>query len=101
MVEPGVINLDLQNLLAPLGYLYAPDPASQKVSTMGGNVGENSGGPHCLKYGVTTNHVYGLEVVLPDGEVIHTGGTCEDNPGYDLTGADGGLRGDPGRSHRP
>ncbi|MGE5619414.1 MAG: FAD-binding oxidoreductase [Sphingomonadaceae bacterium] len=86
VVEPGVINLDLQNLLAPMGYLYAPDPASQKVSTMGGNVGENSGGPHCLKYGVTTNHVYGLELVLPDGKVIHTGGPCEDNPGYDLTG---------------
>lgn len=86
VVEPGVINLELQNTLAPLGYLYAPDPASQKVSTMGGNTGENSGGPHCLKYGVTTNHVYGLEVVLADGEVIHTGGAVEDSPGYDLTG---------------
>src|SRR5512133_107647 len=86
VVEPGVVNLDLQNFLAPMGYLYAPDPASQKVSTLGGNVGENSGGPHCLKYGVTTNHVYGLEVVLPDGEVVYTGGAVEDNPGYDLTG---------------
>jgi len=86
VVQPGVVNLELQNLLAPFGYLYAPDPASQKVSTMGGNVGENSGGPHCLKYGVTTNHVYGLEVVLPNGEVIHTGGAVEDCPGYDLTG---------------
>ena len=86
VVEPGVVNLDLQNLLAPMGYLYAPDPASQKVSTMGGNIGENSGGPHCLKYGVTTNHVYGLEVVLPSGEIVHTGGPVEDNPGYDLTG---------------
>gem|GEM_PF-1313371 len=86
VVEPGIINLELQNTLAPLGYLYAPDPASQKVSTLGGNVGENSGGPHCLKYGVTTNHVYGLEVVLADGQVIHTGGKVEDNPGYDLTG---------------
>ncbi|MGI5836728.1 MAG: FAD-binding oxidoreductase, partial [Chloroflexota bacterium] len=85
-VEPGIINLELQNILAPLGYLYAPDPASQKVSTLGGNIGENSGGPHCLKYGVTTNHVYGLEVVLADGQVIHTGGKVEDNPGYDLTG---------------
>lgn len=93
VVEPGVVNLDLQNMLAPLGYLYAPDPASQKVSTLGGNIGENSGGPHCLKYGVTTNHVYGLEVVLHDGEVIHTGGPCEDNPGYDLTGAIVGSEG--------
>lgn len=86
VVEPGIINLELQNMLAPKGYLYAPDPASQKVSTLGGNIGENSGGPHCLKYGVTTNHVYGLEMVLPDGEILHTGGPCEDNPGYDLTG---------------
>jgi glycolate oxidase len=86
VVEPGVVNLDLQNLLAPMGYLYAPDPASQKVSTLGGNIGENSGGPHCLKYGVTTNHVYGLEVVLSNGDVVNTGGPCEDNPGYDLTG---------------
>lgn len=86
VVEPGVINLDLQNFLAPMGYLYAPDPASQKVSTLGGNVGENSGGPHCLKYGVTTNHVYGLEFVTASGEVVNTGGMCEDNPGYDLTG---------------
>jgi len=93
VVEPGVVNLDLQNLLAPMGYLYAPDPASQKVSTLGGNIGENSGGPHCLKYGVTTNHVYGLEVVLPDGEVINTGGPCEDNPGYDLTGTIVGSEG--------
>jgi len=86
VVEPGVVNLDLQNLLAPMGYLYAPDPASQKVSTLGGNVGENSGGPHCLKYGVTTNHVHGLEAVLPNGDIVHTGGPCEDSPGYDLTG---------------
>ena len=86
VVEPGVYNLDLQNALGEKGYLYAPDPASQKVSTMGGNVAENAGGPHCLKYGVTTNHVLGLEIVLPDGEVIQTGGECLDLPGYDLTG---------------
>ncbi|MHB1134705.1 MAG: FAD-binding oxidoreductase [Chloroflexota bacterium] len=86
VVQAGVINLDLQSALAPLGYYYAPDPASQKVSTMGGNVGEDSGGPHCLKYGVTSNHILGLAVVLPDGEVIHTGGIVEDNAGYDLTG---------------
>ncbi len=86
VVEPGVVNLDLQNLLAPFGYLYAPDPSSQKVSTLGGNVGENAGGPHCLKYGITTDHVLGLEAVLPDGEVVNTGGPVEDTPGYDLTG---------------
>ena len=63
-VEPGVITLDLQTLLLEKGFIYAPDPASQKVSTLGGNFGENSGGPHCLKYGVTTNHVLGAEVVL-------------------------------------
>ncbi|MGI5835411.1 MAG: FAD-binding oxidoreductase [Chloroflexota bacterium] len=86
VLEPGVINLELQGMLAPLGYLFAPDPSSQKVTTLGGNVGENAGGPHCFKYGITTNHVYGLEVVLADGEIVHTGGTVEDCPGYDLTG---------------
>lgn len=86
VLEPGVINLELQNHLASRGYLYAPDPSSQKVTTIGGNVGENAGGPHCFKYGITTNHVCGLEVVLPDGEVVHTGGAAEDSPGYDLTG---------------
>lgn len=86
LVEPGVFNLALQKALIPLGYYYAPDPASQKVSTMGGNVGENSGGPHCLKYGVTMNHVLGVEVVLPNGEVSWIGGKAPDMPGYDLTG---------------
>jgi glycolate oxidase len=85
-VEPGVITLDLQNMLLKKGFLYAPDPASQKVSTLGGNFGENSGGPHCLKYGVTTNHVLGAEVVLYDGTIVWTGGKTPDNPGYDLTG---------------
>jgi glycolate oxidase len=85
-VEPGVITLDLQELLLKKGYVYAPDPASQKTSTLGGNFGENAGGPHCLKYGVTTNHVLGAEVVLYDGTVIWTGGKCRENPGYDLTG---------------
>ncbi len=85
-VEPGIFNLDLQNELARHGYYYAPDPASQKVSTLGGNLGENSGGPHCLKYGVTTNHILGAEVVLPDGTIIRTGGKANDNPGYDLVG---------------
>ncbi|MBN1106983.1 MAG: FAD-binding protein [Deltaproteobacteria bacterium] len=85
-VEPGIITLDLQNLLLKHGLVYAPDPASQKVSTLGGNFGENSGGPHCLKYGVTTNHVLGAEVVLYDGTVIWTGGKAQDHSGYDLTG---------------
>src|SRR5512136_1538329 len=69
-VEPGVITLDLQTMLLKKGFVYAPDPASQKVSTLGGNFGENSGGPHCLKYGVTTNHILGAEVVWPDGERV-------------------------------
>jgi glycolate oxidase len=85
-VEPGVITLDLQTLVLQQGFVYAPDPASQKVSTLGGNFGENSGGPHCLKYGVTTNHILGAEVVLDDGSVVWTGGKSQDNPGFDLTG---------------
>lgn len=93
VVEPGVYNLTLQNALAPLGYFYAPDPASQRVSTIGGNVGENSGGPLCLKYGVTTNHVLGMEVVLPDGAVVKMGGKALDQPGYDLTGVFVGSEG--------
>ncbi|NWF57536.1 MAG: FAD-binding protein [Syntrophaceae bacterium] len=86
LVEPGVYNLTLQNALAPLGYYYAPDPASQKVSTLGGNFGENAGGPHCLKYGVTSNHVLGAEVVLPNGEIVWLGGKAVDPPGPDLLG---------------
>ncbi len=85
-VEPGVITLDLQTAVAKMGLLYAPDPASQKTSTLGGNIGENSGGPHCLKYGVTTNHVMGLKMVLYDGEIVDVGGKAPDRPGYDLTG---------------
>lgn len=86
LVEPAVYNLTLQNALAPLGYYYAPDPASQKVSTLGGNLGENAGGPHCLKYGVTSNHVLGIETVLPNGEVVWLGGKAVDPPGPDLPG---------------
>ena len=86
VAEPGVVNLWLTNEVESKGYYYAPDPSSQQACTIGGNVAENSGGPHTLKYGVTTNHVLGLEVVLPDGRVIHTGGKTEDTPGYDLTG---------------
>ena len=86
VVQPGVVNLDLQQMLAPQGMQFCPDPASQKVSTIGGNVGENAGGPHCLKYGVTVTHVLGLTVVLPSGEVKRFGGKAVDPPGYDLVG---------------
>ncbi|HUI41565.1 MAG TPA: FAD-linked oxidase C-terminal domain-containing protein [Terriglobia bacterium] len=85
-VQPGVVNLDLSLAVAGQGYCYVPDPSSQKACTLGGNVAENSGGPHTLCSGVTTNHVLGLEVVLPDGSVIHTGAKYWDRPGYDLTG---------------
>ncbi len=95
-VQPGLFNLELGNALAPLGYQYLPDPASQKAATLGGNVAENSGGPHCFKYGVTTNHVLGLTVVLPDGQVIETGGKAPDTPGYDLTGVFVGSEGTMG-----
>ncbi len=85
-VQPGIFTLDFQNEVAKLGYVYQPDPASQKVSTIGGNVSENSGGPHCLKYGTTTNHVRGLEIVLDDGTVVETGGKAAGGPGYDIKG---------------
>lgn len=93
IVEPGVVNLWLTRRLAPEGYHYAPDPSSQGACTIGGNVATNSGGPHTLKYGVTVNHVLGLEFVLPDGTVIETGGPIEDTPGYDLTGVIVGSEG--------
>ena len=96
VVQPGVTNLELQNALAPLGFFYAPDPASQKVATLGGNVGENSGGPRCLKYGVTTNHILGLEVILATGEIVRLGGQAYDPPGYDLRGALVGSEGTMG-----
>ncbi len=96
VVQPGVTNLELQNALAPLGFFYAPDPASQKVATLGGNVGENSGGPRCLKYGVTTNHILGLDVVLSNGESVRIGGCAYDPPGYDLRGALVGSEGTMG-----
>jgi glycolate oxidase len=90
VVEPGVVNLDITQAVEADGYFYAPDPSSQRACTIGGNVSENSGGPHTLAYGVTTNHVLGLEAVLPDGSVIQTGGGLSlgsyDAPGYDLTG---------------
>jgi len=86
IVEPGVINLDVTAAAAAYGLCYVPDPSSQTVSTIGGNVAENAGGPHCLLYGMTSNHVLGLEVVLPDGEVVQLGGLAPDSPGYDLRG---------------
>jgi glycolate oxidase len=85
-VQPGVVNLDVTLAVQGQGYFYAPDPSSQRACTMGGNVAENAGGPHTLAYGVTTNHVLGLECVLPDGTVVETGGKAPDSPGYDLTG---------------
>ena len=93
VVEPGVINLWVTQEVAPEGYYFAPDPSSQLVCSIGGNVAENSGGAHCLKYGFTTNHVTALEVVLPDGEVAHLGGDAPDPPGYDLLGAFVGSEG--------
>lgn len=86
VVEPGVINLELTKVVAPYGFFYAPDPSSQMVCTLGGNVAENAGGIHCIAYGATTNHITGLEVVLPDGEVIEIGGKSLDAPLYDLVG---------------
>ena len=84
--EPGVVNLDLSKAVAQHGLYYAPDPSSQAACSLGGNVAENSGGAHCLAYGVTTNHVLGLELVMPDGRVIEVDGSALDAPGYDLTG---------------
>src|SRR3954469_10524864 len=93
VVEPGVVNLWLTNHTKPHGHHFAPDPSSQGACTIGGNVATNSGGPHTLKYGVTVNHVLGVEIVLPDGRVATTGGPAEDNPGYDLTGVIVGSEG--------
>jgi len=93
VVEPGVINLSVSQEVAGAGFFYAPDPSSQQVCSIGGNVAENSGGAHCLKYGFTTTHVVGMEVVLPDGSLIHLGGKTLDHPGYDLPGVFVGSEG--------
>lgn len=93
VVEPGVINLEVTGQVASANYFYAPDPSSQSVCSIGGNVAENSGGAHCLKYGFTTTHVLGLEVVLPDGSVVTLGGNALDTPGYDLAGVFVGAEG--------
>jgi glycolate dehydrogenase FAD-linked subunit len=86
VVQPGVINLDLSKVAEPYGMFFAPDPSSQKASTIGGNIANNAGGPHCLSLGVTVNHVLGVEVVLHDGSLAHFGGRSPDSPGLDLTG---------------
>src|SRR5579872_1720757 len=95
VVQPGVVNLDITLAVQAQGYFYAPDPSSQRACTIGGNVAENSGGPHTLAYGVTTNHVLGLEFVMPDGTIHTTGGKELDQPGYDvvglLTGSEGTM----------
>src|SRR5439155_1669922 len=93
VVEPGLVNLHLSWKVGPRGYYYAPDPSSQQACTIGGNIANNSGGPHTLKYGVTTNHVLGLEVVMPDGEIVWLGGKTREAPGYDLAGVFVGSEG--------
>ncbi|HEU4347421.1 MAG TPA: FAD-linked oxidase C-terminal domain-containing protein [Actinoplanes sp.] len=93
VVEPGVINLQVSKSAHPHGHYYAPDPSSQQICTIGGNLAENSGGAHCLKYGFTTNHVLGAQVVTPDGDLVRLGGRAPDAPGYDLLGAFVGSEG--------
>ena len=93
VVEPGLVNLHLSWAVGPRGFYYAPDPSSQQACTIGGNIANNSGGPHTLKYGVTVNHVLGLEVVLPDGEIVWLGGKTRDALGYDLAGVFVGSEG--------
>ena len=84
--EPGVTNLEITRQVAPFGYYYAPDPSSQQVCSIGGNVAENSGGAHCLKYGFTVHHILALEAVLPNGELVQLGGGLADTPGPDVLG---------------
>jgi glycolate oxidase len=96
VVETGCINLRLSDHIKPTGLHFAPDPSSQQACTIGGNLSENSGGPHCLKYGATSYHVLGVEVVLPDGEVVWLGGKTPDAPGYDLRGVFVGSEGTMG-----
>jgi glycolate oxidase len=96
VVEPGVTNLAVSKAAEPFGYFYAPDPSSQVICSIGGNVAENSGGAHCLKHGFTVNHVTGLEVVTPDGEIVWLGDGTGAAPGYDLLGAFTGSEGTMG-----
>jgi glycolate oxidase len=95
-VQPGVLNLDVSTAVAHLGLHYAPDPSSQQACSIGGNVGTNAGGPHCLAYGVTVQHVMGVEMVRHDGEVVVLGGAAPDPPGYDLRGLVVGAEGTVG-----
>jgi glycolate oxidase len=92
-VQPGLVNLGLTQAVSDQGWFFAPDPSSQMVSSIGGNVSTNAGGPHCLKYGITTNHVLGLEMVTGRGELVQLGGKGADRPGYDLTGVAVGSEG--------
>jgi glycolate oxidase len=100
VVQPGVINAWITQAVAAQGYFYAPDPSSQSVCSIGGNVAENSGGVHCLKYGVTANHILGLTVVLPDGEVVRWGGQDPGDARLRLGGPVRRLRGHSGHCHR-
>jgi glycolate oxidase len=93
IIEPGVINLDLDTYVRKFGMRYAPDPSSQRACSLGGNIAENAGGPHCLAYGTTTNHILGLEVALEDGAVVNLGGLAREVPGYDLRGVFVGSEG--------
>ncbi|NHN54215.1 FAD-binding protein [Calidifontibacter sp. DB0510] len=93
VVDPGVINLQVSEAARPLGYYFAPDPSSQQICSVGGNVAENSGGAHCLKYGFTTTHVLAVDLVTPEGEQVTLGTTAPDAPGYDLLGAVVGSEG--------
>ncbi|MBM0743704.1 glycolate oxidase subunit GlcD [Phormidium sp. CLA17] len=93
VVQPGVINSWVTQAVSGAGFFYAPDPSSQIICSIGGNVAENSGGVHCLKYGVTTNHVLGLKVVLPTGDIVDIGSAVPETPGYDLTGVFVGSEG--------
>ena len=93
VVQPGVINLAVTGVASPHGYYFAPDPSSQQVCSIGGNVAENSGGAHCLKYGFTTNHVLAVEMVTPQGDVERLGTVAPDAPGYDLLGTVVGSEG--------
>ncbi|GGQ59193.1 FAD-linked oxidase C-terminal domain-containing protein [Couchioplanes azureus] len=100
VVAPGVINLHVSRAAAAHGYYYAPDPSSQQICSIGGNVAENSGGAHCLKYGFTTHHVLGAQIVTPDGDLVELGGRAPDTPGYDLLGAFVGSEGTLGVATR-
>ena len=100
VAQPGVTNLGITHAVEHEGFYYAPDPSSQIACTIGGNVAENSGGVHCLKYGLTTNNILGLEMVLPNGDVVRLGGKHLDAEGYDLLGLMTGSEGLLGRGHR-